>query len=74
MYLIDLYWILGGRHMRKQIQGIALILFSILLTITFEAMDIKYVFDLSIDWVHIFLVIGIAGIIMVFIEPKSVDK
>lgn len=60
--------------MRKQIQGIALILFSILLTITFEVMDIKYVFDLSIDWVHIFLVIGIAGIIMVFSKQKNVDK
>ena len=60
--------------MRKQIQGIALILFSILLTLTFEVMDIKYVFDLSVYWVHIFIVIGIAGIIMVFIEPKSVDK
>ena len=51
-----------------------MILFSILLTITFEVMDIKYVFDISVYWVHIFLVIGIAGIIMVFIEPKSVDK
>lgn len=60
--------------MRKQLQGIALILFSILLTITFEAMDIIYVFDLSIEWVHIFLVIGISGIIMVFSEPKNVEK
>lgn len=61
-------------HMIKQLQGIALILFSILLTITFEVMDIIYVFDLSIEWVHIFLVIGIAGIIMVFSKPKNVDK
>ena len=60
--------------MRKQLQGIALILFSILLTITFEVMDIKYVFDLSLYWVHIFIVIGIAGIIMVFSKPKNVDK
>lgn len=60
--------------MIKQLQGIALILFSILLTITFEVMDIIYVFDLSIEWVHIFLVIGIAGIIMVFSKPKNVDK
>ena len=60
--------------MIKQLQGIALILFSILLTITFEVMDIIYVFDLSIEWVHIFLVIGIAGIIMVYSKPKSVDK
>ncbi|MDD2494683.1 MAG: hypothetical protein PHE29_05775 [Tissierellia bacterium] len=57
--------------MRKQIQGIALILLSILLTLTFEVMDIKYVFDLSLYWAHIFLVIGIAGIIMVFVKQKS---
>lgn len=60
--------------MRKQLQGIALILFSILLTITFEAMDIIYVFDLSIEWVHIFLAIGIVGIILVFSKLKNADK
>ncbi len=60
--------------MRKQLQGIALILFIILLTITFEVMDIIYVFDLSIYWVHVFLIIGIVGIIMVFSESKNVDK
>ena len=60
--------------MRKQLQGIALILFIILLTITFEVMDIIYVFDLSIYWVHDFLIIGIVGIIMVFSESKNVDK
>ncbi len=54
--------------MRKQMQGISLILFSILLILTFEVMDIRYVFDLSLYWAHIFLVIGIAGI--VFVNPK----
>ncbi|WP_406244037.1 hypothetical protein ACF3M2_09955 [Tissierella carlieri] len=57
--------------MRKQMQGISLILFSILLILTFEVMDIRYVFDLSLYWAHIFLVIGIAGIIMVFGKPKN---
>ncbi len=60
--------------MRKQMQGIALILFSILLTLTFEVMRIKYVFDLELYWVHIFLVIGIAGIILVFEKPKNEEK
>jgi uncharacterized membrane protein YtjA (UPF0391 family) len=57
--------------MRKQLQGIALILFSILLTLTFEVMKIKYVFDLSLHWACIFLLIGLIGIIMVFEKPKS---
>lgn len=60
--------------MRRQMQGIALILFSILLTLTFEVMNIKYVFDLGLYWVHIFLIIGIVGIIMVFWKPKDGDK
>jgi hypothetical protein len=60
--------------MRKQIQGIALILFGILLTLTFEVMGIKYVFDLSLYWVHIFLVIGIVGIIMVLWKPKNGER
>lgn len=59
--------------MRKQMQGIALILFSILLTLTFQAMGIRYVFDLDLYWVHIFLVIAIVGIIMVFWKPDG-DK
>ena len=37
-------------------------------------MSIKYVFDLGLYWVHVFLVIGIAGIIMVFWNPNNGDK
>lgn len=60
--------------MRRQIEGIAIILFSILLTLTFETMNIKYVFDLDLYWVNIFLFIGIMGIAMVFYKPNKKEE
>jgi hypothetical protein len=60
--------------MREQVQGIAMILFSILLTLTFEAMNIKNVFDLDLYWAHVFLLMGIIGMVMVFYKPKNNDK
>lgn len=59
--------------MKNQLQGIALILFSILMTITFESVGWEYVGDLSLNWVHIFMLVGIAGLIWVFI-PERKDK
>ena len=52
--------------MRKQLQGIAVILLSILLVLGFDSIGITYVFDLSLHWSTIFLVLGIIGFIMVF--------
>ena len=57
--------------MRKQLQGIAVILLSILLMLGFDSMGIKYVFDLSLHWSTIFLVIGIIGFIMVFHKDNN---
>lgn len=57
--------------MKKQLQGIALILFSILMTITFENVGWEYVFDLSLNWAHIFILIGIAGLIWAFIPERK---
>ncbi len=59
--------------MKKQLQGIALILFSILMTITFESVGWKSVGDLSLNWAHIFMLIGVAGLIFAFI-PERKDK
>ena len=59
--------------MKKQLQGIALILLSILMTIAFENVGWKYVFDLSLNWAHIFMLIGVAGLILAFI-PERKDK
>lgn len=52
--------------MRKQIQGIAVMLLSLLLTVGFDSIGIRYVFDLDLHWSTIFLVLGIVGFIMVF--------
>lgn len=57
--------------MKKQLQGIALILFGIFMTIAFEIVGWKSVGDLSLDWAHIFMVIGIVGLIWVFIPERK---
>lgn len=57
--------------MKKQLQGIAIILFSILLTIGFHSIGWDYVFDLSLEWTHIFMLLGVVGIIFVFRTEKK---
>ncbi len=60
--------------MRKQFQGIAIILLSILFCIAFDSMGVRYLFDLSISWSMIFLLAGIVGAVMVFLKPKNGGK
>lgn len=60
--------------MKKQLQGIAIILLSILFCIAFKIMGIHYVFDISLNWSFIFLLMGIVGAVMVFLKPKSGGK
>jgi uncharacterized membrane protein YtjA (UPF0391 family) len=57
--------------MKRQLKGIAIILFSIMLILGFNSIDVKYVFDLDLEWAHIFMVIGIIGVIMVFLKDKK---
>lgn len=54
--------------MKKQLQGIALILVSILLMIGFGS---EPVFDFSFRWSVIFSIAGIAGAVMVFLPDKE---
>lgn len=54
--------------MKKQLQGIALILVSILLMIGFGD---KSMFDLSLDWSVIFSAIGILGAVIVFLPDEK---
>ncbi len=54
--------------MKKQLQGIALILVSILLMIGFGD---KAVFDLSFHWNIIFAIVGIGGLVMAFLPDKK---
>ena len=57
--------------MRKQLQGISLILLSILLTIVCGD---RSVFDLDFDWSLIFSLSGIAGCVMTFLPDKKNKK
>ena len=59
--------------MRRQLQGIALILFSILLTIGFDKIGISHYFDLDKVWTVLFIGIGIWGLVWVFTKPTK-DK
>ncbi len=57
--------------MRRQLQGIAIILLSILLTLGFENVGWKYVFDLSLNWAHIFMLTGILGLVLTLIPDRN---
>ena len=56
--------------MNQQLQGIAVMLLSILLILGFDSIGEKYVFDLSLLWSTIFMAIGILGFAMVFHKKK----
>ena len=54
--------------MKKQLQGIALILISILLMLGYGNAPF---FDLSFRWSLIFSIIGIVGVVMIFLPDKK---
>ena len=54
--------------MKKQLQGIALILVSIVLMLGFR--DAPF-FDLDFRWSLIFSIVGIAGAVMAFLPEKK---
>jgi len=47
-----------------------LILFSILLAISFNILGYDTIFDLDLEWNHLFIVLGIMGVILNYIRPK----
>lgn len=57
--------------MKRQLQGIAVLLLSILLTIAYGN---EAIFDFSLRWHTIFVLIGIAGVIMTFLPSKNNEK
>ena len=57
--------------MKRQLQGVALLLFSILLTLGFAVADIRYVFDLSLEWSIVWMLLGAVGLVMVFRKEKK---
>ena len=54
--------------MKKQLQGIAIILVSILLMLGFGNAP---VFDFDFRWSVVFAVVGIAGAVMTFLPDKK---
>lgn len=60
--------------MKNQIQGIALILFGILVSLASGSLDHYITHSVTVPWVLIGLVIGIIGIILVFLKPKNENK
>lgn len=54
--------------MRKQLQGIALIMFAILMMIGYGD---KAFFDLDFGWSMIFKIIAIVGVVMTFLPDKK---
>ena len=54
--------------MKMQLQGIAIILVSILLMLGFGN---EPVFDLSFRWSLMFTIIGIIGVVMTFLPDKK---
>ncbi len=54
--------------MKKQLQGIALILVSILLMIGYGN---EPFFDLDFRWSLIFTIVGIVGVVMAFLSDKK---
>lgn len=55
-------------RMKKQLQGIAIILLSILLMLGFGN---EPVFDFSFRWFVIFSIVGIAGVVMTFLPDNK---
>jgi len=60
--------------MKNQTQGIALILFGILVSLASDNLDRYITHSVTVPWVLIGLVIGIIGIILVFLKPKDDNK
>ena len=52
-------------------KGFAVMLLSLILLIGFNIAGWQYVFDLSLDWAHIWMVLGISGFLMVVIDGKK---
>ena len=58
--------------MRRQLQGIAMILCSILLSVTFYNVGwIYFIGDIGMTWQHLFMITGIAGLVLTFLPDKK---
>ena len=60
--------------MKKQLNGIALILFGILVSLASASLDHYITHSVTVPWVMIGLLIGIIGVILVFLKPKDDNR
>ncbi len=57
--------------MDRRMRGLALMLLSLILMMGFGSVGWIYVFDLSICWQHLFMLLGVAGFVMVWMGEKK---
>jgi hypothetical protein len=60
--------------MKKQLQGIALILFGILVTLASDWLGHYITPDVTVPWILIGLAAGVIGVVFVFLNPKNDNK
>jgi len=53
--------------MKQTIRGMALMLLSLILLVGFNSVGWIYIFDLDIQWQHLFMITGCIGFVMVFL-------
>ena len=58
--------------MKRQLQGIAILLCSILFSVTFRNVGWDYfIGGTTIQWQHLFMITGIVGVILTFFPSKE---
>ena len=58
--------------MRRQLQGITMILCSILFSVTFHNVGwVYFIDDIGVAWQHLFMITGIAGVVLTFLPDKK---
>ena len=58
--------------MKRQLQGIVIILLSILFAVTFHNVGwIFFIGDIGMKWQHLFMITGIVGAVLAFLPSKK---
>jgi hypothetical protein len=57
--------------MKRQLQGIVIILCSILLAVTFNNVGWNYIGDIDLMWQHLFMIAGIIGAVVAFLPDRK---
>lgn len=60
--------------MERKLRGFALMLLSLILIIGFSSTGWYWVFDLSITWQMLWMLLGIVGFFMVWFDRKKQSK